>query len=113
MASIPTNQEAQTAYQTFVVDGKGQSSPWKELKNQIYLGSEAFVEAMQRKPDGNRRLTETPKTQLRPVLPFTELVYRAMPKDAIRRFSKPSAVAVIICGELVTMLMYITQGSAE
>ena len=60
-------QEAQTAYQKFVAEGEDSPSPWEELKNQIYLGSEAFVEAMQRKVDGNRRLSEIPKTQPRPV----------------------------------------------
>jgi len=60
-------QEAQSAYRQFVADGKNQPSPWEELKNQIYLGSDAFVDAMQRKMDGNRRLSEIPKTQRRPV----------------------------------------------
>lgn len=60
-------REAQAAYQKFVAEGNDQPSPWKELKNQIYLGSEAFVEAMQRKVDGSRRLREIPETQRRPV----------------------------------------------
>ncbi len=60
-------QEAQSAYRLFVADGKNQPSPWEGLKNQIYLGSDAFVDAMQRKMDGNRRLSEIPKTQRRPV----------------------------------------------
>ncbi len=60
-------QEAQSAYRRFVADGKSQPSPWEELKNQIYLGSGAFVDAMQCKMDGSRRLSEIPKTQRRPV----------------------------------------------
>ncbi len=59
--------EAQTAYRRFVAEGKDQPSPWEGLKNQIYLGSEAFVEEMQRKVDGDQRLSEIPKTQRRPV----------------------------------------------
>lgn len=59
--------EAQTAYRQFVTQGKGQPSPWEDLKNQIYLGSEAFVKAMQGKVDGNQHLSEIPKIQRRPV----------------------------------------------
>ena len=61
-------QEAQTGYRRFVADGKNQPSPWEGLKNQIYLGSEAFVEEMQRKVDGVQHLSEIPKTQRRPVV---------------------------------------------
>ncbi|MGF1614267.1 MAG: transposase [Gammaproteobacteria bacterium] len=44
-------------YRRFVADGKNQPSPWEDLKNQIYLGSEAFVNEMQRKVniDGHLR----------------------------------------------------------
>ncbi len=59
--------DAQTAYRRFVTEDKNQPSPWEELKNQIYLGSEAFVEKMQRKVDRDRHLSEIPKTQRRPV----------------------------------------------
>jgi hypothetical protein len=60
-------QEAQDTYRRFVADGKNQPSPWEELKNQIYLGSDAFVDAMQCKMEADRRLTEIPKTQRLPV----------------------------------------------
>jgi putative transposase len=60
-------QEAQCAYGRFVAEGKNQPSPWEELKNQIFLGSETFVEEMQRQVDRNRRLSEVPKTQRRPM----------------------------------------------
>jgi putative transposase len=59
--------EAQSAYSQFVGEGKNQLSPWEALKNQIFLGSEAFVEKMQRQVDGNRRLSELPRTQRRPL----------------------------------------------
>jgi REP element-mobilizing transposase RayT len=58
-------QEAQSAYRRFVADGRNQPSPWENLKNQIYLGSEAFVDEMQRKVTGNRRSSEIPRTQRR------------------------------------------------
>jgi hypothetical protein len=49
--------EAQIAYRQFVTDGKNQPSPWENLKNQIFLGSEVFVEEMQRKVDRDQHLT--------------------------------------------------------
>ena len=36
-----------SGYARFVADGIAMSGPWGELKNQIYLGSERFVEQMQ------------------------------------------------------------------
>ncbi|MBU0499134.1 MAG: addiction module toxin RelE, partial [Gammaproteobacteria bacterium] len=49
---------AQAAYAQFVADGKNQPSPWQSLKNQIYLGSDAFVEQMQDKVEAGRHLSE-------------------------------------------------------
>jgi hypothetical protein len=66
-AFVERLQDAQSAYHRFVADGKNQPSPWEQLKNQIYLGSEAFVDEMQRKMDANRLLSEIPRTQRRPV----------------------------------------------
>jgi len=53
-------------YMQFVADGIQQSSPWSHLKNQIYLGSDGFVERVQAKlPQGD--LSEIPKAQQRPI----------------------------------------------
>ena len=59
--------EARKAFERFVGDGLGQPGPWAQLKNQIYLGSEEFVEAMQRRIDAQRPLDEVPARQRRPV----------------------------------------------
>ena len=76
-------KEAQTAYRRFVSDGRNQPSPWEDLKNQIYLGSEAFVEVMQRKMDADQRLSEIPKTQRRPVArPLTWYFKKHRDRDA-------------------------------
>ena len=76
-------KEAQTAYRRFVSDGRNQPSPWEDLKNQIYLGSEAFVEVMQRKMDVDQRLSEIPKTQRRPVArPLTWYFKKHRDRDA-------------------------------
>ena len=44
-----TEAQAVEGYQSFIATGKEQPSPWEHLKQQVYLGSDAFVEAMQRK----------------------------------------------------------------
>ncbi|MGA7980210.1 MAG: transposase, partial [Chromatiaceae bacterium] len=60
-------EDAQSAYRRFVAEGNNQPSPWEELKNQIFLGSGRFVEEMRRQVDGNRRLSEVPRSQRRPL----------------------------------------------
>jgi hypothetical protein len=52
-------------YRTFVANGRNQPKPWKDLKNQIYLGDDNFVGEMQCKilPDTN--LSEVPSSQKR------------------------------------------------
>jgi REP element-mobilizing transposase RayT len=53
-------------YKEFVAEGKSQSSPWALLRNQIYLGSEQFVEKMQLFVAGDKQLDEIPSSQRRP-----------------------------------------------
>jgi len=55
------------AYKQFVSEGKGQPSPWEQLKNQIFLGDEQFVESMQRLIEGDKELSEVPSSQRRAV----------------------------------------------
>ncbi len=62
-AFAESGKEAQNAYRRFVADGKHQPSPWEELKNQIYLGSEKFVDDVRCGMDGTRRLSEVPRKQ--------------------------------------------------
>ncbi len=52
-------------YKQFVADGKGQPSPWEQLKNQVYLGNEQFVKRMQAKLDLKKDLSEIPIAQKR------------------------------------------------
>lgn len=56
---------ARKLYREFVSEGKNQPSPWESLKNQIYLGTESFVEQMQRQVQDDRDLSEIPVTQRR------------------------------------------------
>jgi len=55
------------AYQQFVTEGKRQPSPWQALRNQVYLGSEAFVDKVQQYIDKDKELDEIPSSQRRPV----------------------------------------------
>jgi len=55
------------AYQQFVSEGKGQPSPWEQLKNQIFLGDEKFVESMQGLIESEKKLSEIPVSQRRSV----------------------------------------------
>jgi putative transposase len=52
-------------FRGFVQAGKNQPSPMSELKNQIYLGSDKFVETMLSKVEQGVDLTEIPKVQRR------------------------------------------------
>jgi putative transposase len=52
-------------YRKFVADGKGQTSPLKELRNQIYLGDDAFVETLQAMVTEDKDLSEVPSAQKR------------------------------------------------
>jgi len=56
-----TRNVAQQRYRNFVRDGEGQSSPWQQLKNQIYLGSDEFVDDMQCKLRPEQSLKDIPK----------------------------------------------------
>lgn len=67
-------------YKEFVAAGKSQPSPWALLRNQIYLGSEPFVEKMKSLIDGEKELSEVPSSQRRP-LPKALSSYEAASKD--------------------------------
>ncbi|MEA3276072.1 MAG: hypothetical protein U9Q81_12415 [Pseudomonadota bacterium] len=51
----------------FVAEGTGQPSPWGQLKQQVFLGSDAFVESMRRKVPKGRDLREIPQAKVRPI----------------------------------------------
>jgi hypothetical protein len=60
-------QEARRLYRDYVAQGLGITSPLKEVKNQIYLGSESFVQRMQKAIEGDENLSKVPKIQKRDV----------------------------------------------
>jgi len=55
-------KKAIKSYMQFVADGVQQPSPWSMLKNQIYLGSDDFIEKVQSNISG-KSLSEIPKIQ--------------------------------------------------
>ncbi len=58
-------QKAIEGYRSFVKAGKGQPSPWKKLKNQVYLGSDEFVEQILESIRDDKHLSEVPSSQKR------------------------------------------------
>lgn len=57
--------EAIERYRDFVAEGKNQPALWENLKNQIFLGTEAFVQIMQSRIPVNNDLSEVPLGQRR------------------------------------------------
>ena len=54
-------------YKQFVQEGKGQPSIWSQLRNQVYLGDEDFIEKIQVHINTDQQLIEIPASQRRPV----------------------------------------------
>lgn len=52
-------------YRQFVVEGKNQPSIWEQLRNQIYIGNEDYVEKIQRKIVKDADISEIPASQRR------------------------------------------------
>lgn len=58
---------AQEKYMDFVQDGIKRESVWIELKGQIFLGGDKFVERMQQKMGEKAEIGEIPRAQRRPM----------------------------------------------
>lgn len=67
----PTLLSARHAYRRFVAAGLSQSSPWTELRGQIWLGSEPFREKMQQLI-GDDLFDGIPVAQVNPTRPTKE-----------------------------------------
>lgn len=69
-------------YRQFVREGRNQPAPWEQLKNQVYLGSDAFVERVQQQIDEEQSLDDIPKPQpLKPVKPLEHYQERFPARD--------------------------------
>ena len=62
-----------SVYRSFVRGGMCQPSPWEEIRGQIFLGGESFLEQMERLAQ-NQPLDNVPLAQLRPTQVGQELV---------------------------------------
>ncbi len=58
-----TKPVARKRYAEFVHAGIGKVSPWKELKGQVLLGGESFVQEIAPQLNKNKAITEIPKYQ--------------------------------------------------
>ena len=75
-------REAIERYRAFVAQGKNQPSPWRQLKNQIYLGDDQFVEQMQRQVMDDQSLEGIPSLHKRPVAkPLAEYASKHRTRD--------------------------------
>lgn len=54
-------------YREFVAEGKNQPGPWAQLKNQVFLGDDKFVEKMHAHLEAGKDLREIPARQRRPL----------------------------------------------
>ena len=74
--------EAIERYKAFVAEGKDQPTIWEQLKNQIYLGTDAFIAKMQAKKTDNEDLSEVPLGQRRTVAkPLEHYATRSETRD--------------------------------
>jgi len=64
----PSREEARRRYRSFVHEGVGESI-WQGLRQQIYLGDEAFVTRMQRDAQITGDTLSVPQAQRRPPRP--------------------------------------------
>jgi putative transposase len=74
-----SRSRAQQQYREFVRDGMA-SRPWDDLKGQIYLGSEAFIE---KHASGQKDIKEIPRAQLRAGKPSLEKIFGRRGEKAI------------------------------
>jgi hypothetical protein len=65
-AFAPTEADAVGQYVRFVAAGEGQPSPWGQRTQQVFLGSDVFVETMRRKVPADGDPREIPQGRARP-----------------------------------------------
>lgn len=69
-------------YQAFVAAGRNQPGVWEQLKNQVYLGSDAFVQEIQTRQPITADLSEIPLPQRRkPAMPLEHYAKQASGRD--------------------------------
>lgn len=79
-----TKPVARQRYANFVLAGIGQASPWKALKGQVLLGSEAFIETMAPQLKATETVLEIPKRQRRLHRPTLKRLFAGVDSKASR-----------------------------
>ena len=65
---------AQERYTQFVLQGIKAKSPWDNLKGQVFLGDEGFVQRMQAHLDPHNDTVQIPRAQRRPIAPSLDAI---------------------------------------
>ncbi|HED16333.1 MAG TPA: addiction module toxin RelE [Gammaproteobacteria bacterium] len=73
-------KRAQQNYKDFVQQGKNQPSPWESLRNQIYLGSDEFIEDMQCKIGPEQSMNDIPKLHKQAPVKSLEFFHQKYPE---------------------------------
>lgn len=77
----PRRSNAIAKYVAFVHEGARLPSIWAQLRGQIYLGSDAFVQKMQKQIEKNPDLSEVPRAQRRAISRSIEYFGQRYPRD--------------------------------
>lgn len=65
---IPEAQDdSRRSLQTVVAEGKNQPTIWEQLRNQVYIGDDNFIEHVQTKIGSQTNLSEIPTSQRQPL----------------------------------------------
>jgi len=72
----PDKKNARISYQNFVLSGINRESPLKQVKGQIFLGSEYFLAKMEQFMEQKEKLTEIPRTQRYATRPSLEELFQ-------------------------------------
>lgn len=74
-------EEALNQYREFVRAGLKEESPWKEVKGQLFLGEDGFIEKFKRLIRDKEALKEIPKMQRYVTRPSLEKIFQDKHKD--------------------------------
>jgi hypothetical protein len=95
-AFADTESEAVARCGQLVAEGPNRPSPWEQLKQQVFLGSQAFVDAMRRSIPPGRYLRDVPQAKPRPVA-------RSLPEYARAHASRKEAIAAAYASGAYTL----------
>jgi len=80
----PNRKAAINSYQDFVLSGIGTESPLKQVKGQIFLGSDKFMAKMEQFIEQEANLSEVPRKQLYPTRPTLVEIFQANDKREMK-----------------------------